>query len=113
MAENPKFPHFETVRQDMADIVEISAKRGVYLSLEQAYDKAILLNPEVSTQVATQKAAEAKKASATAANAAAQKALNASVSVGGAPGGVPSGASGTKDRRAVIAEAFDSLSGGR
>jgi hypothetical protein len=113
MTGNEKFPHFETVRNDMADVIEISAKRGVFLSLEQAYDKAILLNPEVSSQVATQKAAEAKRTSAQTANVKAQKALSASVSVGGAPGGVPSGASGTQDRRSVIAAALDSVSGGR
>ena len=37
MAQDPAFPHFEAVRQDMADVIDISAKRGVYLTLEQAY----------------------------------------------------------------------------
>jgi len=113
MASDPKYPFFEDVRLDMADIVEIAAKRGVYLSLDAAYTRAIAMNPEVSSQVATQKANEAKRLSAQTANARAQKALNASVSVGGAPGGVPSGASGATDRRSVIAAAMDNLSAGR
>lgn len=109
MAVDPKYPHFETVRMDMADVLDLAAKRGLYLSLEQAYNRAVAMNPEVSSQVATQQAADAKKAAAQAANARAQKALGASVSVGGAPGGVPSGASGAIDRRSTIAAAFDSL----
>lgn len=111
MATDPKYPYFEDVRLDMADIVEMGAKRGLYLSLDEAYNRAIAMNPEVSKQVATQRQAEAKKAAALAANAKAQKALGASVSVGGAPGGVPSGASEATDRRSTIAAAFDSLSG--
>lgn len=111
MGEDPKYPHFEEVRQDMADLVEISAKRGVFLSLDDAYNRAIAMNPVVSKQVATQREAEAKRTSAQAAHARAQKALNASVSVGGSPGGAPSGASGATDRRSVIAAAFDSIGG--
>jgi hypothetical protein len=111
MATDPKFPHFESVRLDMADIVDLAAKRGLYLSLEDAYNRAIAMNPEVSAQVAAQRQADAKRAAAQAANAKAQKALGASISVGGAPGGVPSGASEATDRRSTIAAAFDSLSG--
>ena len=111
MATDPKYPHFETVRLDMADIVDLAAKRGLYLSLDDAYNRAIAMNPEVSAQVAAQRQADAKRAAAQAANAKAQRALGASVSVGGAPGGVPSGASEATDRRSTIAAAFDSLSG--
>jgi hypothetical protein len=111
MAVDPKYPHFEAVRLDMADVIDLAAKRGLYLSLDQAYNRAVAMNPEVSAQVAAQNTAEAKRAAAIAANAKAQKALGASVSVGGAPGGVPSGASGAIDRRSTIAAAFDSLGG--
>lgn len=111
MATDPKFPHFEAVRMDMADVIELAAKRGVYLSPEQAYTRAIAMNPEVSKLVADQQQAEASKAAAVKAHAAAQKARSASVSVGGAPGGAPSGASGAPDRRSAIAAAFDSIGG--
>ncbi len=109
MAADPKYPHFDTVRDDMADVIDIAAKRGLYLSLEQAYNRAVAMNPEVSQQVAAQREAEAKKAAALASHNRAQKALRASVSVGGAPGGVPSGASPANDRRATISAAFDAL----
>lgn len=111
MAVDPKYPHFEALRVDMADVIDLAAKRGLYLSLDQAYNRAIAMNPEVSAQVAAQNTAEAKRVAAEAANAKAQKALGASVSVGGAPGGVPSGASGATDRRATIEAAFESLGG--
>jgi hypothetical protein len=111
MAEDPKYPHFEDLREEMADIIDLSAKRGVYLSLDSAYSRAVAMNPEVSKQVATQQATEAAKTAAAQKNAAAQKALGASVSVGGAPGGLPSGAPGADDRRATIAAAFDSIGG--
>jgi len=107
MTDNPKYPHFETVRLDMADVIDLAAKRGLYLSLDQAYNRAIAMNPEVSGQVAAQQQAEAKRTAAQQANAKAQRALGASVSVGGAPGGVPDGASGATDRRSVIEAAFD------
>lgn len=49
MANNPtKYPHFDDVREDMADLIEISSRRGVYLSLDQAYTRAVASNPELS-----------------------------------------------------------------
>jgi hypothetical protein len=109
MGTDPKYPHFESLRMDMADVIDLAAKRGLYLSLDQAYNRAIAMNPEVSKQVAAQNETEARRAAAEAANAKAQRALGASISVGGSPGGVPSGASGATDRRSTIAAAFDSL----
>lgn len=109
MAEDPKYPYFQDLREEMADLIDLKASRGVYLSLDEAYSRTVAMNPEVSKQVAAQNAAEAAKAAAAAKNAKAQRALGASVSVGGAPGGVPSGASEADDRRAVIAAAFDSM----
>jgi hypothetical protein len=111
MTDNPKYPHFDTVRLDMADAIDLAAKRGLYLTLDQAYNRAIAMNPEVSSQVAAQQQAEAKRTAAQQLNAKAQRALGASVSVGGAPSGVPSGASGATDRRATIEAAFEQLSG--
>jgi hypothetical protein len=111
MAEDPKYPHFEELKGDMADVIELSAKKGLYLSLEQAYSRAIAMNPEVNQQVAAQREAEAKKAAAQNANAKAQRALKASVSVGGSPSGVPAGTSVASDRRATIAAALDAVGG--
>jgi hypothetical protein len=114
MAADPKYPHFGSVREDMADVIDIASKRGVYLTLEQAYSRAVAMNPEVSQEVASQQAAEATRAAAQTANARAQRALNASASVGGAPNGSPSGTPiNSTDRRAVIEAAFSSATGGR
>lgn len=111
MEADPKFPHFSEVRGDMADVIEIQAKKGVYLTLDQAYNRAVAMNPDVSQKVGQQSDTDAKKNAAQLANARAQRALNASKSVGGAPNGVPNGQSLPDDRRATIAAAFDALGG--
>ncbi len=110
MASDPKYPHFETLRDDMADLIDIASKRGVYLTLEDAYSRATAMNPDVSRQVAAQQALANKQSAAQAANAKAQQALKASVSVGGAPAGAPSGPQGA-GRRAAIEAAFEQLEG--
>lgn len=111
MAANPEYPHFEDLREDMADIIDLANKRGVVLTLEQAYSRAVAMNPEVSAVVANQKSVEAKAAAAKASNARAQRALAASVSVNGSPSYTPTGAPAGGDRRAAIAAAFDQLEG--
>ena len=52
-------PFYEDVRNDMADLMEISAKRGEQLSLQQAYDRACAMNPKVSKVISQRQAAEA------------------------------------------------------
>lgn len=111
-ADNVKYPHFDQVREDMADLVEIQAKKGLYLSLEQAYNRAIAMNPEISQKVAQQEKANADTVAARMAHARAQKAQKASLSVGGAPSGKASGASvASGDRRAQIEAAFEQAAG--
>lgn len=44
-------PYFGDIKEDIADVMEIAGRRGVVLSLEQAYQKAIQLNPQVSKLV--------------------------------------------------------------
>lgn len=76
MALDPKYPHFEAVREDMADLMELNSRRGIYISVEQAYNKAVGMNPELSAmQQATQLNQSARRAAA------------AAVSVSGAPAG--------------------------
>jgi hypothetical protein len=111
MAANPKYPHFDTLREDMADVIDIASKRGVKLSLEQAYSRAAAMNPEVSQLVANQQNQAAKQTAAQVANARAQRALAASSSVNGAPNSLPTGAPSGNDRRAAIAAAFESFEG--
>lgn len=106
-ASNPKYPYFDQLRQEMADLIEISARRGAPLTIEQAYNKAIQLDPTVSLEVANQQ----KLSLAAKANAQAQRAIKASSSVGGAPSSGMFGAPVGSDRRSTIAAAFDSLGG--
>lgn len=99
-ADSAKFPHFFDVKDDMADLIEMQARRGQYLTLEQAYARAVSMNPELTAQSARRQAAEA-------ANSRAQRALNASVSVGGAPNGGPSARAPGSDLRGTIESAFE------
>lgn len=46
-AQDAKNEFYNDVRGDMADILDMSANRGINLSLKQAYDKACQLNPEI------------------------------------------------------------------
>ena len=102
-----KYPYYDQVRQEMADIIELSAKRGVYVTLESAYNKAIQLDPIISQELAAQSAT----AKAAKANAQAQRALKASVSVGGAPSGVVAGSPTNGSRRAAIEAALEAVGG--
>jgi hypothetical protein len=110
-ANEAKYPYFADVREDMADLIEIQSKRGVYLSLDQAYSRAIAMNPDVSGLVATQRQEAQGRQAALAANARAQRALKASKSVSGAPTLGTVGSASSSDRRATIEAAFDALSG--
>lgn len=46
-AADPKNEFFNDVRNDMADILEMAARRGENMSLQDAYDRACYFNPEV------------------------------------------------------------------
>jgi len=47
------------VREDMADIIDLAAKRGVNLSMQQAYDRACAAHPEIANVMSERKRAEA------------------------------------------------------
>jgi hypothetical protein len=111
MAADPKYPYFSDLRQDMADLIDIASKRGHALTLDQAYTRAMAMNPEVSKLVTAQQSTAARSAAAVAANARAQRALAASSSVNGSPSSTPSGAPIGSDRRAAISAAMDAVEG--
>lgn len=97
---------FEDVREEMADLMEMSAKRGVNMTLQQAYDKATQLNPEISPIISQRKAAARSQQSTI------QKNRNAASSISGAPRGGPTGAKGGDDsRRSALSEAWDEQTG--
>ena len=106
MAEDSRYPYFEDVRNDMADLIELSARKGVDLSLEAAYDKATRMNGYAnqadnmdSNQAATQAALQAHQA--------AQKAKGAAVSVSGNPASTSSTVPPNTDLRSLISSAFE------
>lgn len=72
-----KHEFFEDLRDEMADIVEMRARKGIACSLEDAYALAVKMHPEISGVIAQR---EAAKAAATQ-NGATQRARNASSSV--------------------------------
>jgi hypothetical protein len=93
MENNPDYPHFEEVRGEMADLIEINFKRGVSVSLSDAYDRV----------TGYRGYGKPNKAEET------QRALNASVSVGGSPAATVN-AGNPLDLRGTILKA---LEGGR
>jgi hypothetical protein len=106
LADDETYPHFETVRSDMALIIEDGARKGVYIDLPAAYNKAVRMNDLApTTGGATDAALRAHQE--------AQKAKGASKSVSGAPGGI-NGASrvNPNDLRGTI-DALMSGGGGR
>lgn len=111
MSTSPEYPHFEEVRDTMADIVDLMAKKGVSIDLKSAYNRAVAMDPTLSQAAATSAAAQAQIELAAKANAKAQRALKASVSVGGAPGGSIGGKLDASDRRAAILAAYEAVGG--
>ena len=83
MALDPKYPFFDEVRMDMADLIDLSAKRGVVLSLDEAYSRAVRMNPDTYGQLERQSTVSA----ATQAHQAAMRAKAAGSSISGAPAG--------------------------
>lgn len=51
---DPKHEFFHDVRMDMADFLDMAAQRGMQMSLQEAYDRACALNPEISALQAGQ-----------------------------------------------------------
>ena len=111
MATDPEYPHFEDVRDTMADLIEINARKGVSLSLKECYNKALAMDPRISTELAAQNEAATKAKLVAERNARAQRAKLASSSITGAPSVVRVGAPAT-DRRAIIEAAFEAQNGG-
>lgn len=100
---------FDDVRADMADIIDLYTARGASISLQDAYDRAIRINPQVS-EIFT-KRAEAERVNAAAA--AAQRARRTAASISGspAPAGAGPGPAGDS-RRAEIEAAWEQSGSG-
>jgi len=95
-ALDPKNEFFEDVKNEMADLLEMAAKRGQKMDLSTAYNRAILTHSDIADIVAQRKLQE-KAAVASSAAAAARK---RAVSITGAPAR-ESAASGNSIRDAL------------
>jgi len=96
-----KAEHFEDVRPTMIQLLQ----SGVAQTLEEAYDKAIRLDPDLSEQTLKAKQAEEAAKQAKEANRAAKTARAAAVSVRSATPGANT-APKAANRRALLEEAF-------
>ena len=100
-----KAEHFEEARPAMIQLLQI----GMAANLDEAYEKAIRLNPELFDAVQSGRQAESDATKRAAANTAAKRARAAAVSVkGSTPGTVTN--TKAQDRRALLAEQFDNIS---
>ena len=103
MALDPKYPYFEEVRSDMADLIDLAAQKNIPLSLDKAYNLSVQMNPELSAQMDK----EAGMQHASQQHLQAQRAKAAASSVTGAPaGGGSSAAVGDGSLRGTIEAAF-------
>lgn len=107
MASDPKYPHMETVRTEMADLIDYYAAKGVFLTLDSAYNKAVSLNPELGAQSARRQVMQ----QAANVNNQTRRALAASASVSGSPGGSPTAGKGNGSLRDSIEAAWNAHSG--
>ena len=80
-AQDPKNEFFEDVKDEMADLLEMAAKRGQKMDLSTAYNRAILAHSDIADIVSQRKLQERTSAASSAAAAARRKA----VSITGAP----------------------------
>jgi len=106
MSNNPEYPYFEDVREDMADIIEMNAKRGVAVSMTDAYNRAIRMNDSTFSASQSRSNSQSASQSALQAHQAAQRAKGASASVSGNPTGVGSNLSQPTDLRGAIEAAY-------
>jgi len=92
--KDPVNEFFRDVREDMADIMDLAAKRGQEMTMKQAYARAVAANPQISAIVSQRKAAAAAQA---------ERSKNASKTISGTPRNDLNG-SKQKTRREMLAE---------
>lgn len=98
-------PYFDELRDSMADLMEVAARRNIPMTIEEAYDRAVLLHPEASKVAAQRtKATTVQEAARTLAGA-----RKAASSVRGAPASGTLNKAPATDRRAQIEQAFEEV----
>ncbi len=58
-AADPKNVHFEAVRTVMADFLDMAGQRGQQMSIQEAYDRACALDPQIAPAVMQERAQQA------------------------------------------------------
>ena len=96
---------FGDVRGDMADILELAARKKVDITLEQAYDRACKMHPDIGPVLIAREAAERARNQ----NGSTLKARHAASSVRGTPTGMSTSTPG--DLRSTIEAAFEQVDG--
>jgi sugar phosphate isomerase/epimerase len=104
--DSSDLPYFDDLRDDMADLLDIAAKRGVEMTLQQAYEKAVAINPDISAAVSKQKAIEEAKRNGGTRLARARRAAS---TITGAPAGVPGGHGKPSSRKEALEAAWDDM----
>jgi hypothetical protein len=96
---------FDDVRDEMADLMEVASRRGIDMTLDQAYERACKLHPEISRVL------EAREAATKAGNSnqSTLRAKHAASSVRGTPSGVST--STPTDLRSAIEAAVETVGG--
>lgn len=98
-----QLPHYETVRETMADLMETAANRGKSMTLQQAYNLACGMDPALAgTPATTSTTPTTSEAAAILA-----RSRKAASSVAGAPRTSPTAK--PTDRRSQIEAAFESV----
>lgn len=100
-AEGNEF--FEDVRMEMADMIEMAARRGIVLPVKEAYDKACAMHPEIS-KIVTQRQSAANPRAMTQA---ALRARRAAASVKGETSPLGSTVPQSDSLRGAIEAAFE------
>ena len=99
-----KAEHFEEARPTMIQLLQ----SGVAQTLEDAYEKAVRLDPELFDSVQVSKQAELVNAKRVAADRAAKSARSSAVSVKSSTPGMAT-KNNAQDRRSLLAEQFDQI----
>jgi hypothetical protein len=109
MSGNTAYPYFDEVRSDMADLIDLAAKKGLYLSLPEAYNRAVRMNDETFQASSVRDSSQAATQAALQAHQAAQKAKGASLSVSGAPAAPGNNVGNPSDLRGTIEGLFGGM----
>ena len=104
---DPKNEFAGDLSEDIADLLELNAKRGRTMTLQQAYDLAAKNHPEVSKVLADREAAEAATRRAGGLSRARRAAASQTQ---GSPAAVGASQAKPKGTRAAINQAWDDLS---